>query len=255
MTGLNSNIVKGGALLEDTARFLEIWDQSQEADEVLDRVVHENALGLPTQSRAEAVARYVLRPRFVSPGADVPRALRAVLTDRAVFCDACFYEASRADPLLGLFAEDAVFSWHETGRIIVDVDLVESWLDDLAARGELSQWSSALKRRVAQGLIATLRDFGRLSSAVNSPRKEIARPGISTGGFAYTAYRLHQQGHSSRSLLRSPVWRRWLLEGDTVDEMMHRLASLGIVFYSVAGSTSRIDWRIGSLVEVARAVA
>lgn len=255
MTALNSNIVKGGALIEDTARFLEVWGESQDSEAVLDRVVHENALGLPTQSRAAAVAKYVLRPRFVAPGPEVPAALRAVLADRAAFSDACYYEATRADALLGRFAEDTVFSWHEAGRLVVDADLVESWLRELAANKHVADWSPSLTRRVAQGLIATLRDFGRLTGAVNSPRKEIARPGISSGGFAYTAYRLHQQGESSRGILRSAVWRRWLLDHDRVDEMMHRLASLGVVFYSVAGSTLRIDWRVDSLVEAARVAA
>lgn len=255
MSALNSNIVKGGALIEDTVRFLEVWVESQSGEEVVDRIVGENALGLPTQSRAAAVAKYVLRPRFVAPGPDVPAALRAVRADRATFVDACYYEATRADALLGRFAEDAVFSWHEAGRLVVDVDLVTSWLDQLAAKNEVGEWSPSLKMRVAQGLISTLRDFGRLNGAIKSPRKEIARPGISTGGFAYTAYRLHQQGESTRGLLGSPVWRRWLLDDDRVDDMMHRLASLGLLFYSVAGSTRRIDWRLNSLVEVARAAA
>ena len=40
-----------------------------------------------------------------------------------------------------------------------------------------------------------------------------------------------------------------------VDEMLHRLVSLGVVYYSVAGSTLRIDWRANSLLEVARAAS
>lgn len=255
MSTLSSNIVKGGALIEDTARFVEVWDDSVGGEVLLERVVHDNVLGLPTQSRASAVATYVLRPRFVAPGPEVPAALRAILADRTAFTDACYFEATRADALLGRFAEEAVFDWHESGRLVVDVELVETWLDDLAARGELAPWSSSLKRRVAQGLIATLRDFGRLDGVTNSHRKEIARPGISTGGFAYTAYRLHQQGESSRGILSSSVWRRWLLDEKRVDEMLNRLASLGVIFYSVAGSTLRIDWRVDSLVEVARAAA
>lgn len=255
MSTLSSSIVKGGALIDDTSRFMELWADTANGEEALGRVVHENVLGLPTQSRAATVAKYVLRPRFVEPGPEVPAALRTLLTNREAFIDACYYEASRADGLLGRFAEEAIFGWHEDGRLVVDVDLVESWLDGLAEAGALAAWSDALKRRVAQGLIATLRDFGRLTGAVKSPRKEIARPGISVGGFGYTAYRLHEQGLSTRGILSSRVWRRWLLDDDRVDELMHRLAALGIVFYSVAGSTIRVDWRVGSLEEVARAAA
>jgi hypothetical protein len=65
--------------------------------------------------------------------------------------------------------------------------------------------------------------------------------------------RLKQQELSSRAILSSEVWRRWLLDGRRVDELMHRLAGLGIVYYSVAGSSLRIDWRVDTLPEVVRA--
>jgi Putative inner membrane protein (DUF1819) len=253
VSGLNSNIVKGGALVDDIARFVEAWEDSLTGNEILDRVADENLLGLPTQSRAADVARYVLRPRFVLPGADVRDGLRALLHNRPAFVDACLYEATRADELLGLFAQSAVHDWHVAGQLEVDVDLVMDWLDGLIDEGSIPSWSESLKRRVAQGLIATLRDFGRLCGTRKSPRKEIPRPGISIGGFAYVAYRLHQQGESSRGILSSNVWRRWLLDATRVDDLMHRLGSVGIVFFSVAGSSLRIDWRVDSLGEVARA--
>ena len=118
----------------------------------------------------------------------------------------------------------------------------------------MPDWSSNIRDRVARGMMAALRDFGRLTGTRSSSKKEISRPGISIGGFAYVAFRLHQEGRSSRAILASPAWRCWLLDDDRVDEMMHRLASLGVVYYSVAGSTLRIDWRLGSLLEVARVV-
>ena len=96
---------------------------------------------------------------------------------------------------------------------------------------------------------------GRLEGATKSPNKEIAGPDISNGGFAYVAYRLHQSGESSRGLLTTPVWKRWLLDRPRVDQHMHRLAAQGLVYYARAGSSLRIDWRVESLVEVARAVA
>ena len=122
-------------------------------------------------------------------------------------------------------------------------------------RRRIPDWSPNIRDRVARGLLAALRDFGRLTGARSSSKKEIARPGISDGGFAYVAYRLHQQGESSRAILDSPVWRRWLLDRPRSTSMMHRLAVLGVVYYSVAGSTLRIDWRVDALAEVARAAA
>lgn len=254
MTGLNSNIVKGGALLDDTTQFLASWDPCTRGQDALDRVVSDNTLGLPTRSRAADIARYVLGPRLVNPGEQVMLGLRELRHDRESFVDACYYEATRADDLLSHFAEDAVWNWYAEGRLDVDVELTQEWLQRLADHGDIPSWSDSLSKRVARGLTATLRDFGRLSGARKSRRKEVARPGISIGGFVYVSYRLHAQGTPSRGILTSKVWRRWLLDEHRVDELMHRLASMGIVFYSVAGSSLRIDWRVDSLEEAIRAV-
>lgn len=255
MTEINSNISKRGALLDDTRQFVSLWDDDLSSAANLSLFNEENLLGLPSQSRASDVTMYALRPRFVDPGEEVVRALRLLRDNPAAFSDACYYEASRADQLLAAFAEGPLACWYHEGRLRVNADLAEQWLDELERAEKAPAWSPSLKRRVAQGLLATLRDFGRLDGASKSPNKEIGSPGISDGGFAYVAYRLHQSGDSSRGILNTPVWQRWLLDRPRIDQHMHRLAAHGLVYYDRAGSSLRIDWRVESLVEVARAVA
>ena len=254
MTGMSSNISKRGALLDDTRQFVSLWDDDLSSAANLSLFNQQNLLGLPSQSRADDVTMYALRPRFVDPGGDVVQALRFLRDSPAAFSDACYYEASRADQLLAAFAEGPLIRWYEEGRLGVNADLTEQWLGELEKAEEVPAWSPSLKRRVAQGLLATLRDFGRLEGATRSPNKEIAGPGISDGGFAYVTYRLHQSGESSRGLLNTPVWKRWLLDGPRIDLHMHRLAAQGLLYYARAGSSLRIDWRVENLVEVARAV-
>lgn len=255
MTAMSSNISKRGALLDDTRQFVSLWNDDLSSAANLSLFNEQNLLGLPSQSRAADVTMYALRPRFVDPGEDVVRALRILRDNPAAFSDACYYEASRADQLLAAFAEGPLACWYDEGRLGLNADLAEHWLAELETADKVPAWSPSLKRRVAQGLLATLRDFGRLEGATRSPNKDIAGPGISDGGFAYVAYRLHQCGESSRGLLTTPVWKRWLLDGPRVDQHMHRLAAQGLVYYDRAGSSLRIDWRVESLVEVARAVA
>lgn len=255
MTGLSSNISKRGALLDDTRQFVSLWDDDLSSAANLSLFNQQNLLGLPSQSRADDVTMYALRPRFIDPGEDLVRALRFLRNSPAAFSDACYYEASRADQLLAAFAEGPLVGWYEEGRLGVNADLTEQWLGELEKAERIPIWSPSLKRRVAQGLLATLRDFGRLEGTNKSPHKEVAGPGISDGGFAYVAYRLHQSGESSRGLLTTPVWRRWLLDGPRIDQHMQRLAAQGLLYYARAGSTLRIDWRVENLVEVARAVA
>lgn len=252
---MSSNIVKGGALVDDSREFVGAWDEDLSTSENLERIVSKNLLGLPTQARAGDITMYALRPRFVDPGPDVVPSLRALRQSPRAFTDACYYEATRADELLARFAEEAVAGWYDEGRLTASADMAQHWLRELAARGQVPVWSDSLLRRVAQGLVSTLRDFGRLEGPKKSPTKQIAGPGISFAGFAYVAFRLQQDLSSSRAVVGASAWKRWLLDERRIDELFQRAAAEGLVYYSTAGSAMRIDWRYDSLVEVARAVA
>lgn len=255
MSGITSNITKGGALLDDARRFVELWDDDDDANSNLDRFAHENLLGLPSLARAADVTNRILRPRFVDTCAEVIPALRHLRTNTSAFVDACYFETARDDELLAMFAEEAVWNWFQDGRLRVNAELTDHWLAEMSASGVVPEWSDGRRRKVARGLLAALRDFGRLEGAKGSPEKEIAGPGISTGGFAYVAYRLHQSGESSRGTLTSSVWKRWLLDDPRIDQNMHRLAAQGLLYYARAGSSLRIDWRAQNLEDVARAAS
>lgn len=253
MTLLTSNIMKVGAHLDDTKALVEAWNPDLDADTNVERIVDANLLGLPSRSRAHDVMTRALRPRFIAPEAGILDALALLSRNADAFRDACYYELTRVDGLVAAFAEEQLGDWWDEGRIAVDTDDARRWIDKLAADARVPDWSPNIRERVARSLLAALRDLGRLIGAQWSPRKEIARPGITIAGFAYTAFRLHQQGESSRGVLMSPTWRRWLLDSSRTDELMHRIASVGVVYYSVAGSTLRIDWRHDTLAEVAGA--
>lgn len=255
MSMFTSNIMKVGAHLDDTKVLVDVWDAAATDEDNVRRIVDGNLLGLPSQSRANDVMVRALRPRFVEPDGGIIAALASLKSRPDAFRDACYYELTHVDGLVACFVEGQLNEWWRDGRISIETADAREWVDKLAADGRISDWSPNIRDRVARGMLAALRDLGRLTGTRSSSKKEIVRPGISTGGFAYTAYRLFQQGDSGRAILASPVWRRWLLDESIVDELMHRLASTGVVFYAVAGSSLRIDWRVESLSEVARAAA
>jgi hypothetical protein len=255
MSILTSNVMKVGAHLDDTRAFVEAWDPTLDTTANVERIVDENLLGLPSRSRAHDVMTRALRPRFIVPDAGILDALAVLATNVDAFRDACYFELTRVDALIATFVREQLAEWWDEGRTTIGTSDVRRWIDEVAGEGRVLDWSPNIRDRVARSLLATLRDFGRLTGARSSPRKEIARPGITDGGFAYAAFRLHQEGQSSRAVLTSPVWRLWLLDEPRVEEMMHRIAGLGIVYYSVAGSSRRIDWRFDTLAEVVRAAA
>ena len=133
-----SNIQKGGALLGDARRLVEVWDLEHDATWNLARVSEQNLLAKPSRARADDVLLRVLRPRIVEPGAHVIATLKQLLPSPRGFADAYYFEASRDDALLAAFAEGPMFEWWERGRIGVDVESVSGWLADLAERRDSS---------------------------------------------------------------------------------------------------------------------
>jgi hypothetical protein len=179
-------------------------------------------------------------------------ALRRLLPDHRAFTEAAYYETSRDESLLAAFAEDACFAWYNSGRIQVTIDDATAWLADQSGAGAIPEWSPTVRTKVGRGLLAALRDFQVLEGAVN---KRFAAPRLSVRGFAYVAYRLHQQGASSIGIASSRVWRRWLLHEERVQDLLHQCTRSGVLTYGAAGTAVRIDWHVDSVEEAVRVAA
>lgn len=239
-----ARIIKGGALLEDSRRFVEAWDPGLDAEANLERMLDENLLAKPTRNRAADVLA-ILRRRFLQDGAEVVEALRSLAPSPRAFRDACFYEAARDDELLASFTGEALFGWRRADRRQVDPTDVDAWL-----AGRVPAWSPPTRKRVAEGLLAAARDFGLLGGVVH---KRIQTPALGLGGFAYVALRERTTRGSSRALMDSPVWRRYLLDDHDVRALFHQADRHKILRLSEAGTMARIDWLIDDLREVASA--
>ena len=250
-----SRLAKGGAALDDTRRVVELWDAELSPEENLHRLSAENLLGKPSRSRLDDLLNRVIQRRYVDPGPHVVPALKGLLGDSRAFREACFYETARADDLLAAFAAGPMWDWWQQGRLSVDIDDALGWLAELSAAGRVEKWSDSVRMRTAQGLLSTLRDFGVLTGIAKGHRKEIAPPAMTPRGFAYVAWREHEQGASSRALATSGVWRRWLLDDSAVEDLFVRSAHLGVLRFSRAGSAVRLDWLVGRLEEVTGAAA
>lgn len=239
---LTARIIKGGALLEDSRRFVEAWDSELDDDANLALIAERNLLAKPSASRAEDVIA-VLRRRFLTEDGRIIGTLRVLARNPRAFRDACFYEASRDDELLGFFASELLFErWH-AGMLDVGPRRVIEWLDQLAV-----PWATATRKRVAEGLLAAGRDFGLLDGAVH---KTIAGPSITLVGFAYAAMRERAIRGSSRALVDAPAWRRFLLTQDHVETLFREADRHKVLRFLEAGSTVRIDWLVEDLREVA----
>lgn len=247
MTEFSTRIIKGGALLAESRRLIDVWNDDDSTQANLNRIRSHNLLGLPSRKRATDTLE-ILRQRFVDPQPSILPSLRLTTRNSATFRDACYFEAARNDDLLAFSAESVLFEWWELGRSSVPTERFERALLEASPGSELHEWNDQTRRRVVHGLLSALRDFGILEGKNN---KQIAPPGLSLGGFAYVAGRLRQQSEGDISTSR--VWRRWLLDDDRVRALFLEADRLGLLRYAEAGSVTRLDWIFDDLEEVVSA--
>ena len=188
----------------------------------------------------------------MAPGSSVITALKQLLSDDRAFVEAAYYETSRDELLLAAFAEGPCFRWFEAGRSRVTIDDTAAWLAEQTTEGRLPEWSPTVRTKVGRGLLAALRDFHVLEGGA---LKRFAPPQLSLRGFAYVAFRLHEQGASSTTVATSKVWRRWLLDPARVEDLLHEAARAGVLTYGSAGTAFRIDWHVTTVEEAIRAAA
>lgn len=243
MTEFTTRIIKGGAILSETRRLLEVWDDAESVDENLDRIRERNLLGLPSRKRTEDTLQ-ILRQRFVDPEPSIRRVLVQLSRNSAAFSDACYFEATRNDALLAFAAEHVLFDWWELGRSRVTTEQLETALFNSTPDPDLKTWGDATRRRVVHGLLSAYRDFGILEGKAN---KHLAPPHLTFLGFVYVAGRLRQM--DTRDLPSSAVWRRWLLDDRKVRALFLEADRVGLLRYAEAGSVTRIDWQYDGLEE------
>ena len=246
----STRIIKGGALLEESRRFVESWDDQLTTQTNLEQFLTQNLLGKRSRSRAEDTIA-ILRQRFVDPGPEIIRALRPLTIRPDGFRDACYFETARNDELLAYTAAQVLHRTGDRGGSMIRVGDLERELLERPPDETIRAWGQSTRTRVIHGLLSALRDFGVLEGRTN---KRIAPSHITFAGFVYVLGRLRQLTSSSHALVTSETWAWWLLDDSQVRSQLLEADREQILHYREAGSAVRIDWTIDSLEELTRAV-
>ncbi len=250
----SSKIIKAGALLPDTRLLLENWDEDADVQTNLDRVRRENLFGKASRSRVEDIL-LVFRQRYLKDS-EVLKALVALVRakmpmeslDRVLY-----FQAARSDLLLHDLVTELLNEWAGRGDREVRPWEVRNWVEKQVEAGKTERpWSPPVQRRVVQGLLSALRDFGILEGSV---KKRLAYPYLPLDAFAFVAFRLHGEGRSGKALLHDPEWRLFLLPEGTVERFFLEAHQEGLLQYYAAGPIVRIDFPTRDLEEYAHVLS
>lgn len=249
-----SRIIKAGALLPDTKTFLSHWDTAATTEDNLGRIRRENVFGKASRSRVEDMLA-IFRQRYLSDEEVVKglvvlvrRGLPAASLDRILY-----FHAAQSDRLLHDVVSDWLAPLQGRGVADIGVDEVQRLLSKWVGEGKTGgQWSEDTTRRVAQGLLSTLRDFGVLQGAVN---KRIAPAYLPVAAFAYVMFHLKRHQPSGARLVEHPDWLLFFLPREGVERFLFEAHQRGLLEYHAAGSVTRLNFPATTPEEYAHVLA
>lgn len=238
-----SRIIKASALIADTKVLLAEWDLGQSVAENLDRARRENIFGKASRKRVEDILT-IFRQRYFDD-ADVGTAL-VTLTQSgapAQWMDPLLYFFSaQNDCTLRDFVAEVLYPRHLAAYTDLPVQVAVRAVRNWVAEGKTTTpWNDRTIERVAQGLMATLRDFGVLQGAVNKHLTPIYLP---TPSFALIAFWLQQRERSGHLVLQSDDWRLFFLPVEGVERFFIEAHQEHLLTYHAAGSVVRIEFPV-----------
>lgn len=245
-----ARIIKAGALLPDTKALLSCWDPDRSVNENLDRIRRQNLLGKSSRSRAVDILA-IFRQRYLTEE-PVANALARLVKNRLngdTLGRVLYFHSTRADSLLRDVVLQILVPQWSRGILNIDVTEVQRSLNKWVAEGKTSHpWGEYTVRRVCQGVLSTLRDFGVLHGAVN---KRIAPAYLPIQAFAYIAFYLKQHQPSGTKLLDLVDWKLFFLPREGVERFLLEAHQHGLLEYHVAGSVTRLTFPASTLEEYA----
>lgn len=249
-----SRILKAGALIGDTKTLLSHWDMNATVDENVRRVHQENVFGKASRSRVEDILA-IFRRRYLTERS-VTAALVTLVRRRfppASLERLLYFHSARADRVLQDAVTEVLLPMKKRGLVDISVHDFQRPLEEWVEQGKtVSSWSETTILRVAQELLATLRDFGVLEGA---SKKRIAPSFVSIESFAYIAFYLKQHQPSGAKLIELPDWKLYFLNRESVERMLFEAHQHSLLEYHVAGSVTRLTFPAETLEEYANVLA
>ena len=249
-----SKIIKAGALLADTKTLLSQWDVQASIRENMDRLRRENVFGKASRSRVQNILA-IFSQRYLREES-VARALVTLVNHRfpSTSLDRLLYfHSARADHLLHDTVTELLLPLKARGISDIEVTEVERTVAKWVREGKTtSLWGENTIRRVTQGLLSTLRDFGLLAGAVN---KRLTPAYLPIEAFAYITFYLKQRQPSGAMLIDLPDWKLFFLPPEGVERLMVEAHQQGLLEYHAAGTVTRLTFPSNSLEDYAYVLA
>jgi hypothetical protein len=161
-----------------------------------------------------------------------------------------YWITARAEAPLYGFVTDVVYSRSRSANRELRVEEAVLWLTQrLRIVGK--KWTPSVTLKVAQGILAAIRDFGILEGTV---RKRISSVSFLPEACALIVFCLHDMGISGRELVRHLDWRLFLLGETGVEHLLLECHQHRWLRFESAGNLCRTEFPDVSFKEYAHVI-
>jgi len=177
--------------------------------------------------------------RYFAAGTNwIQRALASATAGSAnapLFLSVAYLYFSLRDRLTFDLVTDLVWSrWRSQSVVITVADVLEFLERASNAHPAVKKWRASTRTKLAQSILAGLRDFGVLRGI---QRKQIQRPVISPEAVFHLLCVLLAEGLSGRAVLDAPDWHLFLWTEDDVAKALSDLSQRRWIRFEGAGRT------------------
>jgi hypothetical protein len=247
--------LKSSALLEEMRLLVQNWKYDLPWLEQKQKIILENPLGKKSKKRIINILESAFYPRFINgnpPAAwKIVRPLEDKNTAIEVLKPLYYWVSCRNEALLYDYVLEEIFSKRNGGDLTVRPQETILWIKKKLVEYK-KEWSESAIRKIAQGMLASLRDLGLLEGAV---KKKIAPVYLPPEAFAYLAFTLYKLGNPGEGLINHPDWQLFLIDSMGVERLFLEAHQNKFLHYDSAGKIYRIEFHANNWEEMANVIA
>ena len=245
-----ARIKNGSALLADVKTLFVSWDPNQDSEINFSNFRDKNIFGKTSRYRLNEVLNVFRQRYFADPNVGKMLVSMAQNDAPSQWIDPLLYFfAAQSDNTLRDAVVEVLYPRKLVGYIDLPVIVIQNTLREWVGQGKTSSpWGDYTIKRVARGIMATLRDFGVLGGVAHKHINPIYVP---LESFALIAFWLMQKLQSGKLVLHSDEWRLFFLDVASVERHFLEAHQEGLLSYYAAGSVVRLEFPAASMKEYA----
>ena len=251
-----SNLQRAGAAIQDIKILLSNWREDIDQKELVKDLIGRNILGKKSRRRMSDFILFIFLPRYITGYPQGHwRYLKKLLelnVSIEILYPLLYFYCALNEPLIIDFIDRVLLPRYRKGILDIDSDAVRIFIRDGIAENRINvDWSEAVKKNVAAGLYAALKEFGILEGG---RRRKIAPKFIPLPVFVYIAFFIFKEGTAGKEILNHEYWKVFLLNKTEIQHLFMEAHQQKYLRFEEAGDVVRIDFLYGSFEELTDAI-